>query len=69
MDRNYPDAKMQENIDAEIMQVLLDEARGAYDDEIVVELQSNTTEDMDANIARMEEWVRRWKEDNKAEAA
>ncbi|KAA8572863.1 hypothetical protein EYC84_003432 [Monilinia fructicola] len=31
--RNYPEAKLQENLDAEIMEVLLEEARESYDEE------------------------------------
>ena len=63
--RKYPEAKLQENLDSEIMEVLLQEAREAYDEEIVVELHSNTTEDMETNVERMEGWWRKWLEDNK----
>lgn len=62
--RNYPEAKLQENIDSEIMEVLSQEARESYDEEIVVELQSNTTEEMETNIERVEAWLKQWKEDN-----
>lgn len=62
--RNYPEAKLQENIDSEIMEVLSQEARESYDEEIVVELQSNTPEEMETNIERIEAWLRQWKEDN-----
>lgn len=63
--RNYPEVKLQENIDSEIMEVLLQEARDSYDEEIVIELQSNTTEDLETNVERIEAWYRQWKEDNK----
>lgn len=62
--RNYPEVKMQENIDSEIMEVLSQEARESYDEEIVVELQSNTPEEMETNIERIEGWLKQWKEDN-----
>lgn len=62
--RKYPEVKLQENIDSEIMEVLLQEARDSYDEEIVVELQSNTTEDMESNLDRIEEWLKQWKENN-----
>jgi len=62
--RNYPEAKMQENIDSEIMEVLSQEARESYDEEIVVELQSNTPEEMETNIERIEAWLKQWREDN-----
>lgn len=63
--RNYPEVKLQENIDSEIMEVLLQEARDSYDEEIVIELQSNTTDDLETNVERIEGWYRQWKEDNK----
>lgn len=63
--RNYPEVKLQENIDSEIMEVLLQEARDSYDEEIVIELQSNTTDDLETNVERIEAWYKQWKEDNK----
>lgn len=58
--------KLQENIDSEIMEVLLQEARDSYDEEIVVELTSNTSEEMDANVDRIASWLEQWKKDNAA---
>lgn len=65
--RNYPEVKLQENIDSEIMEVLLEEARDSYDEEIVVELQSNSTEELESNVERIQGWLKQWKEDNKPE--
>ncbi|KAJ4389153.1 factor activating pos9 [Gnomoniopsis smithogilvyi] len=65
--RNYPEVKLQENIDSEIMEVLLEEARDSYDEEIVVELQSNSTEELESNVERIQGWLKQWKEDNKSE--
>lgn len=48
------------------MQVLLDEAREAFDAEIVVELTSNTSEEMESNLERIDTWVQQWKKDNKS---
>lgn len=62
--RDYPEAKLQENLDSEIMEVLLQEARESYDEEIVVELTSNTTEEMDNNVERIEGWIAQWRKDN-----
>ncbi|CAG8973805.1 hypothetical protein HYALB_00006350 [Hymenoscyphus albidus] len=62
--RNYPENKLQENLDSEIMQVLLQEARDSYDEEVVVELYSNTTEEMESNVERVEGWVKAWRENN-----
>ena len=64
--RNYPEVKLQENLDSEIMEVLLQEARESYDEEIVVELTSNTSDEMESNVDRIESWMKQWKEDNKA---
>ncbi|KAH8887475.1 P-loop containing nucleoside triphosphate hydrolase protein [Thozetella sp. PMI_491] len=64
--RKYPEVKLQENLDSEIMEVILQEARESYDEEIVVELTSNTSDEMETNIDRIEAWMKQWKEDNKA---
>ena len=50
-------------MDSEIMEVLLEEARGAYDEEIVVELRSDEAEDVEANVERIERWIENWKKD------
>lgn len=47
------------------MEVLLQEARDSYDEEIVVELTSNTTEELETNVERIQGWLKQWKEDNK----
>lgn len=46
------------------MEVLLEEARESYDPEIIVELTSNTSEDMERNIERIEAWLEQWRKDN-----
>lgn len=51
-------------MDSEIMQVLLDEARGAYKEEVVVELRSESAEDVEGNLERVEKWVEGWRRDN-----
>ncbi|EFX01114.1 hemoglobin and proliferation regulated protein [Grosmannia clavigera kw1407] len=63
-ERKYPEKKMQENIDAEIMQVLLQEAHEAFPPEMVVTLQSNTVEDMESNVDRIVAWAQQWYKDN-----
>ena len=50
-------------MDSEIMEVLLEEARGAYDEEIVVELRSDEAEDVEGNVERIERWIENWKRD------
>lgn len=59
------DKKIENNMDAEIMQVILDEAREAYDEEIVIELTSNTVEEMETNVERIAQWTQNWIQDNK----
>ncbi|KAL8739280.1 MAG: hypothetical protein Q9181_000010 [Wetmoreana brouardii] len=67
--RNYSEQKLQENMDAEIMEVLLTEARDAFASEIVIELQSNTSGDMERNAERIEAWVEHWKQQHGSAAA
>lgn len=59
--RGYGEEKLQENLDAEIFEVLLDEAREAYDEEIVVELNSETDDNIDSNCSRIISWIDAWK--------
>jgi adenylate kinase len=65
--RGYKDKKLEENMDSEIMQVLLDEARESYKEEIVVELRSESTEDVEGNLERVEQWVEQWRKDRGGE--
>jgi adenylate kinase len=58
--RGYNEKKIEENIDAEIMQVLLDEARDSYEEEIVVELKSDNVEDVEGNVERVVGWLEAW---------
>ena len=64
--RKYANAKIQENLDSEIMEVLLAEARDSYSSEVVVELRSDVTEDIDVNIERLETWIENWRKDHAA---
>lgn len=59
--RQYPERKLQENLDSEIMQVLLEEARQSYDEEIIVELESNESGDIEKNVDRIEIWINQWR--------
>lgn len=45
------------------MQVVLEEARRSYNSEIVHEVPSNTIEDMDSNVERVEQWLKTWRAD------
>jgi len=62
--RNYPLKKIQENNTCEIMQTVLEEAREAYADEIIVVLKNETTEDLESNVERIVQWITAWKQNN-----
>ncbi|KAL2036966.1 hypothetical protein N7G274_010251 [Stereocaulon virgatum] len=62
--RNYPEKKLQENLDSEIMEVLLEEAREGFDADVVVELRSDEVGDLQSNVERIEAWIEAWKKDN-----
>lgn len=47
------------------MQVVLEEARDSYAEEIVVELPSNTVEEMESNVQRVVQWVELFKENHR----
>ena len=42
------------------MQVILEEARESYAHNIVHEVPSNTIEDMENNVNRVEQWAKQW---------
>eukprot|EP00527_Entomoneis_sp_CCMP2396_P003347 CAMPEP_0198147478 /NCGR_PEP_ID=MMETSP1443-20131203/35965_1 /TAXON_ID=186043 /ORGANISM="Entomoneis sp., Strain CCMP2396" /LENGTH=176 /DNA_ID=CAMNT_0043811833 /DNA_START=196 /DNA_END=723 /DNA_ORIENTATION=+ len=54
--RGYAEHKRSENMESEIMQVILDEARESYDTNIVHEAPSNTLEEMESNVERLKQW-------------
>jgi adenylate kinase len=62
--RGYSDKKRNENMQCEIMNVILDEAKESYDPAIVQELSNNTIEEMDENVSRVEAWYHQWLKDH-----
>ena len=66
--RGYSDRKRSENLECEIMQVVLEEARESYDEAIVHELMSSTVDELDSNVERICQWYENWKENNKTDA-
>ncbi|KAH3686705.1 hypothetical protein WICPIJ_002349 [Wickerhamomyces pijperi] len=62
--RGYAQNKIDENIDCEIMGIVLNEAREGYAEEIVVELDSNSVEDIESNVERVISWIDTWKLNN-----
>lgn len=63
--RNYSETKLQQNLDAEIFQELLEEARGAYDGNVVQEMWSDDLGMMDENVERIGGWVEEWMKDHR----
>lgn len=62
--RGYAGKKLEDNMDCEIMEVLVEEARGAFDDECVVQLTSDEADQVESNVERIEAWVAQWKRDH-----
>jgi len=58
--RGYSGKKLEDNVQCEIFQTILDEARDAYKEHVVCELPSNTPDDMEANIERITLWTQQW---------
>lgn len=67
--RKYPLAKIQDNNEAEITNYVLNEAREAYPLESIVELKSETNDDVEANVERIVEWIRSWRSQHGFESA
>ena len=66
--RGYPLKKIQENNEAEIMNVILEEAREAYAEEIVIPLQSECTEHLESNVARIVQWIEAWRKNQRLDS-
>ncbi|KAL5481546.1 hypothetical protein EMCRGX_G021734 [Ephydatia muelleri] len=61
--RSYSEKKISENIQCEIFQSILEEARESYPEGIVHELISNLPEDLDRNVDAICEMVDNWSPD------
>ncbi|CAI5506429.1 unnamed protein product [Closterium sp. Naga37s-1] len=55
--RGYTGKKLQSNMECEIMQVLLEEARDSYKESIVHPMQSDSLQDMERNVATIKQMV------------
>jgi broad-specificity NMP kinase len=60
--RGYSVEKVQENVQCEIMKVVRDEALESYTEEIVQILPSNTIDDMESNLERIQGWINLYKQ-------
>jgi len=63
-ERGYSDKKRSENLECEIMQVVLQEAKECYEEQIVHEVPSNTLEELESNVERIDQWCKQWIKDN-----
>ncbi|KAL5581194.1 hypothetical protein UlMin_013636 [Ulmus minor] len=58
--RGYSDKKLSNNVECEIFQVLLEEAKESYSENIVMPLKSDNIEDITRNLSALTDWVRNW---------
>ena len=55
--RGYDESKIKENVEVEIFQTLLDEARDSYPSVPVIELPNNVESDIEKNVSTIIEWI------------
>lgn len=58
--RGYTGKKLSNNVECEIFQVLLEEAKDSYPEDIVVALKSDAIDDINNNLSSLGDWVRNW---------
>lgn len=58
--RGYKGSKLTNNIECEIFQTLLEEAKESYPEDIVVALRSDCVDDLSRNVATLTDWVMSW---------
>lgn len=63
-ERGYNGKKLEDNIDCEIFQTILEEAKASYREEIVHELVNDNQDQLINNISRICQWLQQWKKDN-----
>ena len=66
--RDYNEKKIEENLQCEIFQTVLDEAKECYDENIVHSLDSNSESDQKSNLERILAWIKSWQSDNAEES-
>lgn len=59
--RGYAGKKLEDNIDCEIFQTILEEAKESYDPSIVHELSSNQEHEIEENATKIHEWINNWR--------
>lgn len=58
--RGYSEKKIRENVECEIFQTVVEEARDSYAEEIVRVCPSNDIEEMELNEKDVLEWINKW---------
>ncbi|XP_015795437.1 adenylate kinase isoenzyme 6 [Tetranychus urticae] len=56
-DRGYSQKKLDTNVESEIFQVILDEAKQTFDEDIIVELNNDEPADLDANVNHILDYI------------
>ncbi|XP_058443514.1 adenylate kinase isoenzyme 6 homolog [Malaya genurostris] len=59
--RGYNERKVKSNMECEIFQIPLDEAKDSYRKEIIYELQSDKDSDLEDNLKQVCEWLESWR--------
>ncbi len=62
--RNYSEKKIDQNIQSEIFQICLDEARETFDENLVHEITNETEEDFKKNVDNLLNWIDQWSLNN-----
>ncbi|KAL0390142.1 UNVERIFIED_CONTAM: Adenylate kinase isoenzyme 6 [Sesamum calycinum] len=58
--RGYTGKKLSNNIECEIFQVLLEEAKDSYQENIVTAVRSDSIDDINRNVSALTDWIRSW---------
>lgn len=58
--RGYSDQKLASNTECQIFQVLLEEVKENYPEDIVVILRSDSLEDITKNVETLTSWISNW---------
>ncbi|MQM01398.1 hypothetical protein Taro_034150 [Colocasia esculenta] len=58
--RGYMGPKLTNNIECEIFQVLLEEAKASYSEDIVMAMRSDSVDDISRNLSTLTGWVNSW---------
>ncbi|XP_047324471.1 adenylate kinase isoenzyme 6 homolog [Impatiens glandulifera] len=60
INRDYSDSKLKHDIECEVFEVLLEDAKSSYSEDIVKPMKSNTLDDVNSNVDTLMAWVQGW---------